>query len=278
MAETPKVNFETKTLPLVEELFGYKLEQLNGAKFTFAQLTQLANKIFSGNKKLWGELNQESERIITKKYFTTTMNALVKNLTPDKLEQFWKARLQLALTLSPNSVEEIQDFLNNHSWENDKFELSQLGTKVKAFIEKNRNDADRAIISEILKSEDANELLNRPHLNETKKDKTIIETRYLASCLAQLNQTIFEIENFDKIRSKNVTTFINATKCPVLNHIIGCAISNSCANKVVLSKKEFNALKQEWMGLAKELKPLIQSADRKPIKCNIEESCITCTF
>jgi hypothetical protein len=47
---------------------------------------------------------------------------------------------------------------------------------------------------------------------------------------------------------------------------------------VVLSKKEFNALKQEWMGLAKELKPLIQSADRKPIKCNIEESCITCTF
>lgn len=276
MAEILEVNFETKTLPLVEKLFDYNLEQLKNVRFTLEQLAQLANTLLDGNEEIWNNLqDKESEKVCSIHIFSRKINELIEsqNLTPDKLEQFWKTRLQLALILNPDKAEEIQDFLNNHSWENDKFELNQLGTKIKAFIEKNRNTADRTIISEILKSEDAKRILQRP-LPEA--DVKIINTKRLASCLKGLNETLDAIENFQMLTTKQIVAPVNAISYPILNRIITCA---SCGdNEMRLSKHEFNALKQEWMKLAENLKPLIQSAKRKPTSSNIEESCVTCSF
>jgi hypothetical protein len=292
VSKDPEVNFETKTLPLVEKLPGRDPEQLNG-KFTYAQLAQLANAILSGNEKFWNEFqDKKSDKICGAKNFSKEVNLLLENpnLTPEKLEQFWKTRLQIALVLNPNRAKDIQDFPNSYSWENDKFELKQLGQVVKKFIERNRGHTDciideetgekewftgREVISEILDLKVSDELLSRPHLDKAKTDETIINTRSRATCLAQLSREIREIRNLKAIGSKKVVAFINSTKYPVLNKIFNHAAYNGRLNETTLSKKEFDALEQEWMSLVNKV---YQSVNGKPIVCNVEPGFEACVF
>jgi hypothetical protein len=282
VSKDPEVNFETKTLPLVEKLFGYKLKQLNSAEFTCAQLAQLANAILSENEKVWNEFQgKESEKVCSANIFSRKMRVLTENqdLTPEKLEQFWKTRMQLALLLNMDIFDDIKWCLQDYSRENDIFDIKQAGGKAARLIENHREKITPEIIKEILNPEDANGLLSRS--KKSSESETVINTKYLPICFKELNK-IFPLLNLESYNTRKVRALIevNSAKYPILNRITTKAISrNQHTQNISISKKESKALKEELRKLEINIKTLsIKKTNAATCEQGniLGESCVHC--